>query len=137
MQFTAREYLKLKTFMQCALSLSDLSCCKRLRVACIVIPVDMTNVLSIGYNGPCRGEPNDSCTDKVGACGCVHAEANAVVKLFSKEPAIMLCTTAPCESCAKLIINAGSIKQVLWHDWYRNQLGIELLNKHNIETLQI
>lgn len=112
------------------MDLAQLSTCKRAKVGCVVVPDDLSMVYSIGYNGPPAGEPNDSCTGEQGRCGCVHAEANAVVKLGPVTEAVLVCTTAPCLACAGLIVNCRKIHCVVYGLAYRDESGLELLRKH-------
>lgn len=83
--------------------LAGLAHCKRRKVGAITFDPWIRSVASIGYNGPARQEPNDRCTG-VDGCGCLHAEANALIKGHGE---VMMITLAPCEHCAGLIINAG------------------------------
>jgi deoxycytidylate deaminase len=70
---------KLRAFWGFTESLASLSRCRRLRVGCVIIRPDFSEVLAVGYNGPPRGVPNDSCRDGAGVCGCIHCEANGLI----------------------------------------------------------
>lgn len=119
---------KLQTFATFALRLAELSTCKRRQVGCVIAPPDFTEVYSIGYNGPARGIPNESCDATiVGDCGCVHSECNALGKLYRREPAILIASCAPCLWCARMILNSPSIERVYYVENYRNTSGIDLL----------
>src|SRR5687768_6076870 len=84
---------KLAAFWAFTESLAGLSRCTRLRVGCVVIRPDFSEVLAVGYNGPPRGVPNDACRGGAGACGCIHCEANALVKINNgSRGLVMLCT---------------------------------------------
>ena len=108
-----REALKLEKFMNFTRLLASLSVCKRLSVGCVICPPDFTSVLAIGYNGPAAGLDNDSCTGIKDSCICVHAEANALIKLGSVQSlAILITTRVPCYHCAGLIVNSKKIKEV-------------------------
>jgi dCMP deaminase len=117
-----------KIYMNLAKSLALRSSCARAHVGCVVVSSDNTRVLSVGYNGNYQGGPNCCDTDKPGACGCIHAEANALIKLdYNVECSKTLYTTcAPCIMCAKMIINAG-IDDVIYLDEYRDRTGLNLL----------
>lgn len=106
--------MKLDVLKRFAIDLANLSHCKRLKVGCIIFPPDFSAIYSIGYNGPPSGLPNDNCYAIPGECGCVHAEANALIKLGNVKDAIMLATTAPCIHCAGLIVNSKKI-EVVWY----------------------
>lgn len=134
---TNRENHKLSAFVRFADNLASLSYCRRLKVGCLLVPADFTEVLAIGYNGPPAGLPNDGCRGAEGACGCVHGEASALVKLTSPRSDLTLVTTvAPCEHCAGLIINSGKVRKVVYVSQYRDPAGLELLGKAMIDATQ-
>jgi dCMP deaminase len=66
----------------------------------------------------------------------IHAEANAISKLAksgdSGDKADLFCTHAPCVHCAKMIYGAG-IKKVFYRNSYRDELGLEFLQKCGID----
>jgi len=130
---------KLTTFIQMGKLLTPLSTCKRLQVSAIIFPCDCSSVYSIGYNGPPKGLPNDSCTEQEGRCGCVHAEANAIAKFNNDiaKPSLMFITTAPCLSCAGLILNCDKIKGVIYEEDYRVQEGWFLLQRAKMHVSEI
>ncbi len=118
---------KLHTFVAFARNIAKLSTCKRKQVGAIVFPLDFTQVIAIGYNGPARGLANNQCTNEEGECGCAHAEANAAIKMSPGERGIMFCTTAPCWRCANTIINSNRIIGFIFDERYRNERGLRLL----------
>lgn len=132
-----RTLAKLAAFSSFCASLATLSTCKRAKCAAIVFPRDFTSVLAIGYNGPPRGAPNNSCYDEPGNCGCVHAEANALLKFHEDYDAVMLSSTAPCLHCAGLIINSQAITKVIWKYRYRDDRGLSRLTESSIEVVNI
>lgn len=108
--------------------LAGLSWCRRLRVGCVVVTPELSEVVAIGYNGPSCGRPNDSCRGGEGSCGCVHAEANALVKLRSYDDGLVLLTThAPCEHCAGLVVNSRRVGYVVYGERYRDPTGLVTL----------
>ena len=116
---------KMKKFMDFAKSLAELSHCKRATAGCVICPMDFSQVYAIGYNGPPSGLPNDGCTNKPKECGCIHAEANALIKLGDIHDALLLTTRAPCFHCAGLIINSKKISQVHYIQPYTDSRGIQ------------
>ena len=70
----------------------------------------------------------------------LHAESNAIAKLAksteSGNGASMFITCAPCVECAKMIYQSG-IKEVFYGEKYRDDKGIEFLNKCNISVKQL
>jgi dCMP deaminase len=67
----------------------------------------------------------------------LHAESNAVAKLAKSHNsgigADIFITHAPCLDCAKLIYQAG-IRRVYFGQAYRDNAGIEFLEKSGIEV---
>jgi len=127
---------KLRVFTELATSLARLSRCSRKQVGAVIIPADLSNVLAIGYNGPPAGEPNDSCRGGEGSCGCIHSEANALVKLsIDRKDLILVTTLSPCEHCAGLILNCGKISGVLYGEEYRDTRGLDLLLKRDVQLV--
>lgn len=137
-----------------------LSSAKRLQVGAVVEKDN--RIVSIGYNGTPAGWDNN-CEDLIeehstyiiDAGGpeypivttstktkpeVIHAEMNAIGKLAQSNEsgagATMYITHAPCFDCAKLIHIAG-IKKVFYRNQYRNDDGIQFLNKCNIEVEKI
>ena len=70
----------------------------------------------------------------------IHAEANAIAKLArdgeSGLHTDLFCTHAPCIQCAKIIYGAG-VKKVYYRNSYRDDKGLEFLNKCNVETEKV
>lgn len=128
-------------FMAIAQVMSLRGTCQRAKVGCIITSPDH-RIISSGYNGTLIRAPH--CTEM----GCnleekcqhsVHAEANAISFAarfgISLSGSIMFCTTAPCKSCAMLIIQAGVHKVVYLSD-YTDNIGIKMLTDHNIGVQQ-
>ena len=135
-------------YMSIAETVSKQSSAKRLQVGSIVVKDD--RVISIGYNGTPAGW--DNCCEEVieqhedggqvtkTKDEVIHAEANAISKLArdgeSGNGADVFCTHAPCIQCAKIIYGAG-IKDVFYKYKYRDDDGLNFLNKCNIKTEQV
>jgi len=129
---------------------AKLSSAKRLQVGAIVVKDD--KVLSIGYNGTPAGWDNNCEYEAALGFGdvvpplirtkpeVIHAEMNALGKLAksneTSDGAVIYITHAPCFECAKLIHITG-ISKVYYRNSYRNNDGIEFLNKCNIEVTQL
>ena len=135
-------------FMDTAERFAQLSSAKRLQVGAVVVKDN--RIISIGYNGMPSGWTNE-CEEVVeihedgGVVTktkdeVIHAEANAISKLAksgdSGDGATMFITHAPCVHCAKLIYGAG-ISNIYYRNFYRDDAGIDFLNKCNIEVLKI
>ncbi len=115
------------------------SYCKRRQVGALMVKEKM--IISDGYNGTPSGFEN-VCEDEHGYTKpyVLHAEANAITKVAksnnSSENATLYVTTSPCLECAKLIIQSG-IKRVVYTDRKESNDGIPLLERANIEVVQI
>lgn len=120
-------------WMQMANILSARSIDPRVKVGCLIVTDDNTQVLSVGYNGNEKGGSNEVASLEPGQSGCIHAEENALIKLDYNHPKrrIMFCTSAPCLGCAKRIIN-GNIAEVVYDRPYRETSGVELLVKAGV-----
>jgi dCMP deaminase len=115
------------------------SYCKRRQVGALMVKGKM--IISDGYNGTPSGFEN-VCEDEQGYTKpyVLHAEANAITKVAksnnSSENATLYVTTSPCLECAKLIIQSG-IKRVVYTERKESNDGIPLLERANIEVVQI
>ena len=124
-------------YMNFAFALSERSSCNRASVGSVITSWDHNRVLAIGYNGNYRGGPNCCDTTQPGACGCLHAEENAIIKLdYNDHSAKILYTTvSPCVMCAKRILNAG-IMEVRYCIQYRDIKGLALLQNNGVTVKQ-
>ena len=116
-----------ETMIQIAMVLTQRSTCKRRAVGCVITDVH-NQILSTGYNGvprnfkhctdnPCPGANKTSGTG-LDECQAVHAEVNAIAQCPNILAAHNLyCTTAPCISCIKTLINTG-IKDIFYNNEY-------------------
>ena len=78
--------------------LSKRSTCARLQVGCIVTSEDGQRIYSYGYNGNARKFPNKCDSTEPGKCGCIHAEANALIKVGVPDAKkVLYVTTMPCK----------------------------------------
>lgn len=95
------------------------------------------NIIAFGYNGTPAGFDN-TCenVNYETKPEVLHAESNAIAKCArstqSAEGSTLYITLSPCLECAKLIIQSG-IKEVFYHEQYRDLCGIQLLEKANIK----
>jgi dCMP deaminase len=130
MRFDNKRWLsKLETFQRFAVDLANLSTCKRAKVGCVIVPIDFSSVVSIGYNGVPHGVDNSACTAEAGQCGCIHAEQNAIAKNVNlKDPLYLISTTCPCYTCALMILAVPNITKVFYTTQYRDTRGLELLH---------
>lgn len=125
----------IKAHMEAAYAYARASTCVKRKVGSIIVDGDCT--VSIGYNGTPPGSDNVCEIDGRTRPDVIHAEDNALRKLNHIAPGMALfVTTAPCERCAELIKTAG-IREVFYHDTYKNSIGLEYLNDHNIPTHKV
>lgn len=118
-----------------ATTISLRSCDTKLKVGCIIVPVDNTSVLSLGYNGDHKGGNNLRDSEECGSSGFIHAEINALIKMDFNNPKRkkMYITHSPCIMCAKAIINAN-IDEVYYINEYIDVRSIELLLDNHIKV---
>lgn len=128
-----------KRYIEMARIWAKNSYCKRRQVGALMVKGRM--IISDGYNGTPSGFEN-VCEDEHNRTKpyVLHAEANAITKVAksnnSSENATLYVTTSPCLECAKLIIQSG-IKRVVYTDRKTSQDGIPLLERANIEVVQL
>ena len=135
-------------FMELANLVKSRSTCLRRQVGCVI--VKDKHVLATGYNGAPAGLAH--CPDQRGGClreqlkipsgtrievcRAVHAEQNAIIQAEgSIKGASVYCTTFPCVTCAKMLINCG-VKIIFYQDGYPDELSRAMLREANIITIQ-
>ena len=128
-----------QAYLKMAMEWSKLSHCKRKQVGALIVKDKM--IISDGYNGTPTGFDN-CCEDDAGNTKwhVLHAEANAILKVASStqacQGATLYITLSPCKECSKLIHQSG-IKRVVYANSYKDESGIDFLNKANIEILYL
>lgn len=133
-------------FMQLAHLISTRSTCTRRKVGAVV--VKEKRILSTGYNGTPSGVKH--CTEvgclreKLGVpsgqrqeiCRGLHGEQNAILQAArfgnSMKDSVLYCTTQPCVTCAKMIINSG-VTEVIYEGEYPDKLALEILKEAGIK----
>jgi len=124
-----------KAYLRIAKEWSRLSYCKRKQVGAIIVKDRM--IISDGYNGTPSGFEN-CCEDENNLTKwyVLHAEANAILKVAgstqSCEGATLYITLSPCKECSKLIHQSG-IKRVVYYEGYKDDSGIQFLEKAGVE----
>jgi len=146
----------LGTYMETARLFAEHSSAVRKQVGAVIVKDD--RIISIGYNGMPSGwdniceyvadvHPSDPRYDYNNFSKelktrpeVIHAESNAIAKLAksteSGNGASMFITCAPCVECAKMIYQSG-IKEVFYGEEYRNNDGIEFLNKCGLSVRKL
>jgi dCMP deaminase len=126
-------------FMSIAVMVAERSTCNKLHVGCVLVKDN--RIISTGYNGSIRG--HDHCADvgcllnDEGRCiRTVHAEQNVVLlALASTEGATAYVTHEPCETCTKLLNQAG-VKRVVFANAYKNTRNQEFIDGMTFEQLR-
>lgn len=125
-----------EVFMRMAEELAKRSTCARNQVGSVITTGDLTQVLGIGYNGNARGLPNACDSPEAGRCGCLHSEANALIKAGAQiQGKLMFVTVAPCVMCAKMIVNSN-VRRVYYRQAYREASGIAVLQQAGVDVTQ-
>ncbi len=136
-------------YLRIAYDVGMRSTCLRRQIGAVIVTGDV--IVSTGYNGNPRGMPHCddigcirdeldiSSGERMEICTGVHAEMNALV--FAGPAArggTLYCTIVPCNTCAKIIVNAG-ILRVVYSEGYPDVMGFEIL-KHSgvkVERLEL
>jgi len=124
-------------WMQLAESIASRSHSERSKVGTVIVSVDNTSVLAIGYNGIERGGLNVVDCSEPGKEGTIHSEINALLKLNFRDPCKkkLYITLSPCIICSRAIINAD-IKEVIYKEKYRDTTGLSILKKSGVKVRQ-
>ncbi len=122
--------------------------CPRRQVGALI--VRERRILATGYNGAPRGLPHcpPEGPDHDWPLGCMraghcirslHAEQNVLLQAamigVPCENATMYVTCQPCNSCAKMIINAG-ISKVIYEGDYPDEFSMHLFRDADLDVLR-
>lgn len=119
-----------KIYKEIVYSLSFLSNVNTLKVGALITNTE-GEIISVGYNtSPIFvNDPEDLYEITL------HAEELALLKC-KEEPYLLVCTHAPCLSCASKIFSTG-VKEVWFINDYKNEKGIDFLTKAGIKILKL
>jgi len=135
-------------FMNIAEDVAKRSTCTRRQIGAVIVNGVTKEIVATGYNGNPRGQ--DHCLtmgcirDKLGLpsgekseiCTAVHAEQNAMLQAgIRTRDGTMYCLIMPCNTCAKMIVNAG-IRRVVYRDEYPEEMGKNLLRDLGVEVVK-
>ena len=126
-------------YLRMATEWGKLSHCKRRQVGALIVRDRM--IISDGYNGTPSGFEN-FCEDDEGYTKwyVLHAEANAILKVAgstqSCKDATLYIPMSPCKDCSKLIHQSG-IKRVVYMEGYKDDSGLQFLEKAGVIIEQI
>ena len=137
-------------FLEMAHMIARRSTCLRRHVGALL--VREKRILATGYNGAPAGLPHCAevgcLRDKLEVpsgerqelCRGLHAEQNAIIQGalhgVSVQGADLYCTTQPCVSCAKMLINAG-VGRIVYEGDYADDLSLELLEQAGVELVRM
>ncbi len=129
-------------YLRIAVDVAQRSTCFRRQIGAVVVNGDV--IVSTGYNGNPRHMPHCAeigCIrdelkipsgERMEICTGVHSEMNAL--LFAGKEArggVLYTTIVPCNTCAKILINAG-IERVVYAEGYPDKMGLVLLEEAGI-----
>ena len=133
-------------FMGIAYLVAKRSPCLRRQVGAVL--VKDKQILATGYNGPpsntihcedigcIRSTKDIPSGERTELCRGLHAEQNVIIQAAKHvgggiKGAILYCTTFPCITCSKMIINSG-IESIVYSEFYSDALSFEMLGRSNI-----
>ena len=132
-----KKQLKYDTaYLKMAQEWAKLSHCHRKQVGALIVKDRM--IISDGFNGTPTGFENP-CEDDENYTKwyVLHAEANAILKVAASTQSCtgstLYITLSPCQSCSKLIHQAG-ITRVVYSQAYKDLSGVEFLEKAGIKV---
>lgn len=118
-------------FMKIARVVAERSTCLRRQVGAVL--VKEKRLLTTGYNGAPAGlnhcletgclrlQQGIPSGERHELCRGLHAEQNAIIQAalhgVSIREAILYCTHHPCSLCARMLVNAGITRVVLWESY--------------------
>jgi dCMP deaminase len=133
-------------FMQIAHIVATRATCPRRSVGAVI--VRDRRILATGYNGAPRGLPHcppggherdwpEGCL-RAGHCiRSLHAEQNALLQAamigVPCDGAAIYVTCQPCNTCAKMLINAG-IRRVVYEGDYPDDFSLQLFQQSGMEA---
>lgn len=136
-------------FMEMAHVIASRSTCLRRSVGALL--VRDKRILATGYNGAPSGlrhcEEVGCLREKMGIpsgkqvelCRGLHGEQNAIIQGalhgVSLKESVLYCTTQPCVTCAKMLINAG-VKRIVYEGEYADQLALDMLEEAGLELVR-
>lgn len=136
-------------FMEIAKLVATRATCQRRAVGAVL--VRDRRILATGYNGAPRGlshcpenGPHEDWPNgcmRAGHCiRSLHAEQNALLQAAAIgipcEGASIYVTCQPCNTCAKMLINAG-VKRVVYEGDYPDEFSLQLFKESGMEAFRL
>ena len=117
-------------FMQIAVAATKRTACIHHKVASVFVD-DLHRTISIGYNGPTRGDVHcnevgcakvhgDPITGEIKRCRGIHSEINAIINagdVNQLRGSTLYITVFPCYDCMKALNNLG-VKKIIYLNEY-------------------
>lgn len=108
-----------------------------LKVGCVITDEHGERPLGWGWNAGARGQSDERESSESGQSGLVHAEAQALLKTdYSTPNKSVFVTTAPCDMCAKMLVNAR-VHSVYYKNVYRCNKGIDILRAAGVYCFKV
>ncbi|MFO8082123.1 MAG: cytidine/deoxycytidylate deaminase family protein [Armatimonadota bacterium] len=137
-------------FMQICRVVATRSTCLRRQVGAIL--VSERRILTTGYNGAPKGlkhcaelggcyreQMNVPSGERQELCRALHAEQNAIIQAavhgVKLENVTAYCTTMPCVTCAKMLINAD-VRRIVYEADYPDELSRQMLAEAGVEMVR-
>ena len=135
-------------FIQIAHLVATRATCPRLSVGAVV--VRDKRIVATGYNGAPAGLPHcppggdkkdwpEGCLMAGHCARSLHAEQNCLLQAAKIgvpcDGAVMYVTCQPCNTCAKMIINAG-ISRVIYEGDYPDDFSLELFKDSQMQVFR-
>jgi dCMP deaminase len=137
-------------FMEICRVVARRSTCLRRQVGAVL--VSGRRILATGYNGAPKGMTH--CAEMGGCyreqmqipsgerqelCRALHAEQNAIIQAaihgVKLEDVTAYCTTFPCVTCAKMLINAD-VRRIVFEVDYPDELSRRMLAEAGVELVR-
>jgi len=125
------------------------TCIRKGRQIGTVIANELHEIVATGYNGNPRGMKHcfeTGCVrekqgipsgEKAEVCTAVHSEQNALIQAGTRARNGTIYTMFnPCNTCAKMIANAG-IQRVVYHVDYPEKMGLDVLNQCGVKVKKL
>jgi len=136
-------------FMEICHVVARRSTCLRRHVGAVL--VSERRILATGYNGAPKGmahcaELGGCYREQLGVpsgerqelCRALHAEQNAIIQAalhgVKLQNVTAYCTTLPCVTCAKMLINAD-VKRIVYEIDYPDELSRQMLGEAGVELV--
>lgn len=128
----------LLTCMQVSRLLGARSRATRARVGCVIWNPRRRAIVSTGFNGTTPGGDNTMEVDGVTSDRVIHAEVNALSKMWCWEGwgCWAVVSHSPCLDCAKRLVRSG-IRKVFYLEYYGGGAGLTYLRSRGVDVTRL